>query len=139
MKAMIARTLRQLRGVNPFDGECLPSRVKLFGWGRPTLPFPHYWNYRQPIKILSTYYWKLENETTENRHNRYLDIPGFPTVLVSREPAVIKAILFATGDKPGQFDRDTLPTDGIARATGEDSLLYANGPLWRIQCSSLVR
>jgi cytochrome P450 len=46
---------------------------------------------------------------------------------------VIRAILTATGDKPGQFDRDTLPSAGIARATGPDSLLYANGPVWRRQ------
>jgi cytochrome P450 len=39
-------------------------------------------------------------------------------------------VLSATGDKPGQFDRDTSPTAGIARATGEDSLLYANGAVW---------
>jgi cytochrome P450 len=56
-----------------------------------------------------------------------------PPVLLTREPAIIRAILAATGDKPGQFDRDTSPTAGIARATGEDSLLYANGPLWRRQ------
>ena len=56
---------------------------------------------------------------------------GLPPVLVTREPAIIKAVLSATGDKPGQFDRDTSPSAGIARATGEDSLLYANGPLWR--------
>ena len=60
-------------------------------------------------------------------------MPGLPPVLVTREPAVIRAVLSATGDKPGQFDRDTAPTTGIARATGEDSLLYANGPLWRRQ------
>jgi cytochrome P450 len=60
-------------------------------------------------------------------------MPGLSHVLVTREPAVIRAVLSATGDKPGQFDRDTAPTTGIARATGEDSLLYANGPLWRHQ------
>jgi hypothetical protein len=54
-------------------------------------------------------------------------------VLVTREPAFIRAVLSATSDKPGHFDRDTGPTSGIARATGEDSLLYANGPLWRRQ------
>ncbi len=60
-------------------------------------------------------------------------MPGLPWVIVTREPAVIRAVLSATGDKPGQFDRDTAPTAGIARATGKDSLLYANGPLWRRQ------
>jgi cytochrome P450 len=42
-------------------------------------------------------------------------------------------VLSATGDKPGEFDRDTAPTSGIGRATGRDTLLYANGPLWRRQ------
>lgn len=54
-------------------------------------------------------------------------------VLATRDPGMIKAILSATGDKPGQFDRDTAPSAGIARATGKDTLLYSNGPMWRIQ------
>jgi cytochrome P450 len=128
-----ARLLQQVRGVNPFDGECLPSRVSLFGFGRPTLPFPHPWNYKNPIKIFETFYWDAGKETGSGKHNRYLYVAGFPPVLLTREPAVIKAVLAATGDKPGQFDRDTSPTAGIARATGEDSLLYANGPVWRRQ------
>jgi len=67
------------------------------------------------------------------RHTRYLDVPGFDPVLVTRDPALIRAISLATGDKPGQFDRDTMPTSGIARATGEQTLLYANGTVWRQQ------
>ncbi|MBX2839258.1 MAG: cytochrome P450 [Gammaproteobacteria bacterium] len=118
---------------NPFGGDCLPSRVPLFSWSRPSLPFPHLWNYKEPIRILDTYFHATDHLAKSERHNRYLKIPGFPAVLVSRDPSVIKPILLATGDKPGQFDRDTLPTDGIARATGADSLLYANGPLWRAQ------
>ncbi|MEZ6049866.1 MAG: cytochrome P450 [Planctomycetaceae bacterium] len=101
--------------------------------GRPALPFPHPWNYDQPITILETYFWGAEKETGAGRHNRYLDVPGFPPVLVTRDPGVIRAILTATGDQEGQFDRDTLPSTGIARATGKDTLLFANGPLWRRQ------
>jgi cytochrome P450 len=127
------RTLRQITGVNPFDGDCRPSRVSVIAFGRPSLPFPHLWNYREPIRILDTFFVGVERETGSARHNRYLDVPGLSHVLVTREPAVIRAVLSATGDKPGQFDRDTAPTTGIARATGEDSLLYANGPLWRHQ------
>lgn len=127
------RFMRQLRMANPFDGDCLPTRVPLLGFGRPSLPFPHLWNYRDPIRILDTFFWAAERQTGSGMHNRYLDVPGLPHVLVTREPAVIRAVLSATGDKPGQFDRDTAPTAGIARATGEDSLLYANGPLWRRQ------
>lgn len=120
-------------GTNPFDGDCMPSRVPLFGRARPSLPFPHLWNYKEPIRILDTYFHKVEHLSDSGKHNRYFKVPGFPTVLVTRDPSLIKPILLATGDKPGQFDRDTLPTDGIARATGVDSMLYANGPLWRAQ------
>ncbi len=56
-----------------------------------------------------------------------------PLVLLTRDPVIIRAVQSATGDKPGQFDRDASPTAGIARATGEDSLLYSNGPVWRRQ------
>lgn len=124
---------QQLRGVNPFGGDCLPTRVSLFGFGRPSLPFPHLWNYKNPIKIFETFYWGAEKETGWGKHNRYLYVAGLPPVLMTRDPGIIKAVLSATGDKPGQFDRDTAPTAGIARATGEDSLLYSNGCTWRQQ------
>ncbi|MBI5775250.1 MAG: cytochrome P450 [Verrucomicrobia bacterium] len=127
------RLWQQIRGVNPFDGDCLPTRVSLFGFGRPTLPFPHLWNYKTPIKIFETFYWDAEKETGFGKHNRYLYVAGLPPVLLTRDPGIIKAVLGATGDKPGQFDRDTAPTAGIARATGEDSLLYSNGCTWRRQ------
>lgn len=119
--------------MNPFDGDCKPTPVSLFGFGRPCLPFPHPWNYRNPIRIFEAFYHGAENEAGSGRHNRYLYVGGAAPVLLSREPAVIKAILSDTGDKPGEFDRDTAPTVGIARATGEDSLLYANGEVWRRQ------
>jgi cytochrome P450 len=125
--------LKQIRGVNPFDGDCLPSRVPLFKLGRPTLPFPHLWNYQNPIRIFETFYWGSEQETSSGKHNRYLYLAGLPPVLLTRDPGVIKAVQADTGDKPGQFDRDTSPTAGIARATGEDSLLYSNGSVWRRQ------
>lgn len=133
LRTWLARFLRQIRGVNPFAGDCLPTRVPLFGLGRPSLPFPHLWNYREPIRILDTFFWDTQREIGSGKHNRFLDVPGLSHVLVTREPAVIRAVLSDTGDKPGQFDRDTTPTSGIARATGEDSMLYANGPLWRRQ------
>ena len=128
-----SRCWQQVSGANPFAGDCLPSRVSLFGFGRPTLPFPHLWNYHNPIKIFETFYWDTEKETGSGKHNRYIYVAGLLPVLLTREPAVIKAVLAATGDKPGQFDRDTSPMAGIARATGEDSLLYSNGPIWRLQ------
>jgi cytochrome P450 len=97
------------------------------------LPFPHPWNFHEPIRILDAYFWGAEKEQGSGRHNRYLDVPGFAPVFVTRDPGVIRAITHATGDAEGQFERDTLPSTGIARATGEDSLLYANGPAWRTQ------
>ena len=127
------RFLRQIAGTNPFAGDCLPTRVGLIGFGRPSLPFPHPWNYREPIRILDTYFWDVGRKTGSGRPNRYLDVPGLPPVLVTREPTIIRAVLSETGDQPGQFDRDTAPSRGIARATGEDTLLYANGLLWRRQ------
>ncbi len=129
----LLRLLRQIKGVNPFDGDCLPTRIRLIGFGRPSLPFPHLWNYREPIRILDTFFCGAGQETGSGKHNRYLDVPGMSHILVTREPAFSRAVLSATSDKPGHFDRDTAPTAGIARATGEDSLLYANGPLWRRQ------
>lgn len=132
-KSWSKRVLEQIRGVNPFGGDCRPSRVALFGRGRPCLPFPHPWNYRDPIRIFEACYREADRETGSARHNRYLYAAGAHPVLLTREPAVIKAILLATGDQPGEFDRDTGPTAGIARATGEDSLLYANGAVWRRQ------
>lgn len=102
--------------------------------GRPSLPFPHPLNYREPLRILETFFHGADAEPDRGaRHTRYLDVPGFRPVLVTRDPALIRAISTATGDKPGQFDRDTMPTSGIARATGEHTLLYANGAAWRNQ------
>lgn len=127
------RLLQQIKKKNPFTGDYLPSRVSLFARNRVSLPFPHLWNYREPIRILDAYFQFVEGLDHSQKHNRFLDVPFFPAVLVTRDPAVIKPILLDTGDKAGQFDRDTLPTDGIARATGEDSLLYSNGEQWRMQ------
>lgn len=131
----LLRLPRQFLRINPFAGDCLPARVPLFqpGSGRPSLPFPHPWNFQEPIRILDTYFWHADDEQGSGRHNRYLDVPGFPPVLVTRDPGVIRAILTETGDRVGQFDRDTLPSVGIARATGKDTLLFANGSLWRRQ------
>jgi cytochrome P450 len=133
MTSWFGRFFDGIRGVNPFGGDLLPSRVPLFRLGRPSLPFPHPWNFRQPLRILAAVWHGAERETGPGRHNRYLYVGGFPPVLLTRDPAVIKAVLALTSEKPGHFDRDTAPTSGIARATGEDSLLYANGEVWHRQ------
>lgn len=131
----LRRFFRQLYGQSPFGGDCQPTRVPLLSVKshRPTLPFPHPWNYQHPIEILESYFTDADQERGPGRHNRYLEIPGLAPVLVTRDPAVIRAILTATGDRQGQFDRDALPSTGIARATGKDTLLFSNGPFWRRQ------
>lgn len=132
---LVGRLWRQLLRKSPFQGDIEPARVPLFSFGsdRPTLPFPHPWNYRKPIRILETYFWDAEEIEGGGKHNRYLDAMGFAPVLVTRDPGVIRAISVMTGDREGQFDRDTLPSKGIARATGKDSLLYSNGKSWKRQ------
>lgn len=131
----LLRLPRQLLAISPFAGDSQPTRVPIFkpGAGRPALPFPHPWNYDQPIQILETYFWEADRESGPGRHNRYLEFPGFAPILVSRDPGMIRAITAETGDRDGQFDRDTLPSTGIARATGPDTLLFANGSSWRKQ------
>ena len=125
----------QLLRRNPFRGSIRVGSVPLvaFGSGRKTQPFPHPWNYQRPLDILETMFWNSDQDDDGARHNRYLDVPGFAPVLVTRDPEIIRAISASTGARPGQFDRDTLPSTGIARATGSDTLLYANGPRWKHQ------
>ena len=131
----VGRLPGQLLGTSPFAGSIRPTRVPLLalGSGRPTAPFPHPWNYHQPLRILETFFWNADAEQDSGRHNRYLDVPGFAPVLVTRDPGIIRAISAETGARAGQFDRDTLPSAGIARTTGRDTLLYANGPAWKRQ------
>jgi len=131
----ILRCPRQILGLSPFRGDIRPTRVALFepGSRRPTVPFPHPWNYQKPIAILETFFWGADGEQGSGKHNRYLDVPGFAPILVTRDPGVIRAITVTTGDKAGEFDRDTLPSTGIAQATGRDTLLFANGPAWKRQ------
>lgn len=131
----LARLPRQLLCRSPFAGDIQPARVRLFSpfSHRPALPFPHPWNYREPIRILEAFFWNADADPGSGRHHRYLDVPGFAPVLVTRDPSVIRAIATETGDRAGQFDRDTMPTGGIARATGKDTLLYANGAAWKRQ------
>lgn len=129
----LGRLPRQLVHGSPFAGTIRPTRVPLFARGRGTLPFPHPWNYTEPLRILETYFCDADAEEGAGRHNRYLELPGLMPVLVTRDPGVIRAISEKTGARDGQFDRDPLPSKGIARATGRDSLLYANGPAWKRQ------
>jgi|GEM_PF-382228 len=131
----LRRLPRQLARRSPFEGDIQPARVPLitFGSGRPSVPFPHPWNYGEPIRILESFFWNADTDPGAGRHCRFLEVPGFAPVLVVRDPGLIRAISTKTGAQEGQFDRDTLPSVGIARATGRDSLLYANGQSWKHQ------
>jgi cytochrome P450 len=97
------------------------------------LPFPHPWNYRDPIRILESCFSGADEIQGPGRHNRYLDVFGFTPILITRDPGIIEAIMIQTGDREGQFDRDTLPFVGIAQATGMNTLLSSNGADWRRQ------
>jgi cytochrome P450 len=129
------RMFSLLQRKNPFGGDSRPSRVSLWRCclAGPSFPFPHPWNYHDPLRILEAFFWDCEGFSGAALHNRFLKVPGFPPVLVSRDPSVIRAVSGMTGDQPGEFDRDTMPTMGIAQATGTDTLLYSNGAVWRRQ------
>ena len=135
MLRRLRRVPKQVLGINPFEGDSRPTPVPLLCLDaqRPSLPFPHRRNFEEPIRILETYFYGTDEISGPGKHNRYLDVVGFDPILVSRDPGVIRAVTTATGDKPAQFDRDELPSKGIARATGIDTLLYANGSSWRMQ------
>ncbi len=137
----LARLPRQLLRRTPFaGGDILPARVPILSFfsGRPSLPVPTPWNYTEPLKILATYFWGADKTDGPGRHNRYLEVPGFPPVLVTRDPKVIKAILMQTGNKEGEFDRAQLPSEGIARSTGRDSVLFLNGDAWYKQRKAIA-
>lgn len=132
--SMFRRLPGQLLQRNPFGGSIVPARIPtLRSRGRPCLPFPHPWNYREPLQILQSCHWNADSLDGDGRHSRYLDVPGFPPVLISRDPALIRAIAKESGDGEDQFERDTILASGIAKGAGYDMLLYVNGPAWRRQ------
>ena len=129
----VFRFLQQLFCINPFKGDVAVSRVWITrpGTRGKTLPFPTRRNYHEPLEILSTFFAKADTAQGRARNNRYLEVPGFDPILVTRDPQVIRAVLTATGAGEGRLDRDTMPSTGIARATGPDTLLFSNGPEWQ--------
>ena len=88
----IGRLPRQVLRISPFAGSIRPTRVPLisFASGRPSLPFPHPWNYDEPLRILETFFWNADAEQGPGRHNRYLEVPGFDPILVTRDPRIIR-------------------------------------------------
>ena len=74
---------RQLRGASPFAGDIVPSRIPVLaaGRGRATLPFPHPWNYHDPIRVLESCFHGADAIEGSGRHSRYLDVPGLTPFL----------------------------------------------------------
>src|SRR5262245_47766468 len=108
----------QLVGRNPFSGSLAVERLPLLLTGLTTVR-----HFRTPLKILD-YVFRGDGDL------KYVDVPGFPPILFVRDPELIRTITVETANK-GNFDRDTLPTQGIARVVGGSNLLYSQGDTWK--------
>jgi cytochrome P450 len=108
----------QLGGTNPFPGTLRARPVPLLDTGFATLR-----HFRTPLRILDFVF-------RDGGHLKYLDVPGFPPILFVRDPEVVRQVALRTANQ-GDFDRDTLPTQGIARVVGGRNLLYAQGEVWK--------
>ncbi|MFM7132526.1 MAG: cytochrome P450, partial [bacterium] len=108
----------QLSGKSPFSGTLVVERLPVFTMARLTAR-----KLRTPLDILD-YAFRGENDL------KYLDVPGFPPILFVRDPEIIKSVTLATANQ-GDFDRDTLQTQGIARVLGGSNLLFSQGDIWK--------
>lgn len=88
-------------------------------------------NFRTPLRILDRVFF-------DDVDLKYLDVPGFPPILFVRDPDLIRRIAVETANG-GDFDRDTLPTQGIGRVVGKQNLLYAQGEIWQRHKAAAVR
>ena len=116
----------QILGRNPFKGSLRVERLPVL-WTALTT-FRHF---RTPLKILD-YVFQGDADV------KYLDVPGFPPFLFVRDPELIRTITVETANQ-GNFDRDTLPTQGIARVVGGSNLLFAQGETWRRHRAAAAR
>jgi len=116
--ARLRRLPAQLDGRSPFRGTLRPRPVPLLDAGFTTLR-----HFRTPLRILDFVFRR-------GGHLHYLDVPFFPPILFVRDPEVIRQVTLRTANQ-GDFDRDTLPTQGIARVVGGRNLLYAQGEVWK--------
>ena len=122
----IRRLPAQLARRNPFSGSLDVAPLALFSLARLTAR-----NFRTPLQI-------LEGVFEDDRDLKYVDVPGFPPILFVRDPEVIREITSGTALK-GDFDRDTLPTQGIGRVVGTENLLYSQGETWRVHKGAVAR
>jgi cytochrome P450 len=116
--ARLRRLPGQLAGATPFGGTLRPQPVPLAAAGFAVLR-----HFRTPLRILDFVF-------RGGGHLKYLDVPFFPPILFVRDPEIIRQITLRTANQH-DFDRDTLPTQGIARVVGGRNLLYAQGELWK--------
>jgi cytochrome P450 len=124
--ARLKRLPAQLVGDSPFSGtlraERLPTLATALAAAR---------HCRTPLRI-------LDHVFRDGGDLKYLDVPGFPAVLFVRDPDLIRAVTVDTANR-GDFDRDTLPTQGIARVVGGTNLLFARGEAWRKHRAAAAR
>ncbi len=114
----LQRLPAQLLGESPFRGTLPIERLSNLS---TLLAVTRY--FRTPLRILD-YVFQNEGDI------KYLNVPGFPSILFIRDPELIRQVTVATANQ-GDFDRDTLPTQGIARVVGERNLLFAQGEFWK--------
>lgn len=88
-------------------------------------------NFRTPLKILDAVF-------RDGEDLKFLDVPGFPPILFLRDPELIREITVETSNN-GDFERDTLPTQGIGRVVGSQNLLYLQGADWKEHKAAAVR
>src|SRR5215208_3204769 len=122
---LLTRLMRlpgQLLWQNPFPGTRRTHRLPVLKTALVTLRY-----FRTPIRILD--YVFADNDGADD-DLKYLDVPGFPPILFVRDPELIRTITVETANQ-GAFDRDTLPTQGIARVVGGSNLLFAQGEVWK--------
>src|SRR5262249_1085861 len=111
---------------NPFLGSRKTHRLPILETALVTLR-----HFRTPLRI-------LDHVFDDDHDLKYLDVPSFPPILFIRDPELIRIIAVETANH-GAFDRDTLPTQGIARVVGGRNLLYAQGELWRKHRAAAAR
>jgi cytochrome P450 len=116
----------QLLGECPFPGTLRVERLPVVASALATVR-----HFRTPLRI-------LDHVFRGDGDLKYLDVPGFPTILFVRDPEVIRAVTVGTMNH-GDFDRDTLPTQGIARVVGGRNLLFAQGEIWRKHRAAAAR
>ena len=122
----VARLPGQFVGRSPFGGTRTVHRLPIWKTGWRTVR-----NFRTPLEI-------LESVFADGEDLKYLDVPFCTPILFLRDPELIREITVETA-MDGDFDRDTLPTQGIGRVVGKENLLYSQGETWRRHKGAVVK